>query len=240
MVQDDARTMLQDHSPGTPATTMEEEIRASDIVPAALPRFDFETTKLGWRGASSISAFHMLGCLMGVARQQNPEIEIGPVDMSCSFVVCDVKKPGFPIMSVLEAFEKMAGYSALEVMWGSRLTTHQAYSLQPEGLYAVSTCTLSPSSHSPHHITVRPSMAVLTEGIIATRIYQGLSQVSTIFRIELAFSLLYNNDTHQTIRGKERRIFSYDTIEVRRYKKSHMHYTSLIGVFTVAAELTRH
>ncbi|TVY55550.1 White collar 1 protein [Lachnellula suecica] len=67
-------------------------------------------------GIYSSSGFDMLGALMKVATRKNPEIEIGKVDMSCAFVVCDVTLPDCPIIYVSEIFERLTGYTKHEVL----------------------------------------------------------------------------------------------------------------------------
>lgn len=72
--------------------------------------------KSTFQGVYSSSGFDMVGCLMRVAQRKNPEIDIGPVDMSCAFVVCDVTKPDCPIIYVSEIFERLTGYNKHEVL----------------------------------------------------------------------------------------------------------------------------
>lgn len=58
----------------------------------------------------------MLGALMRVATRKNPEIDIGAVDMSCAFVVCDVTQNDCPIVYVSDIFERLSGYNKHEVL----------------------------------------------------------------------------------------------------------------------------
>jgi PAS domain S-box-containing protein len=64
----------------------------------------------------STSGFDMLTALTKVATRENPEIDIGAVDMSCAFVVCDVTLPDCPIVYVSEIFERLTGYSKHEIL----------------------------------------------------------------------------------------------------------------------------
>ena len=48
---------------------------------------------------------------MRVATRPNPEINIGSVDLSCAFVVCDAEKDDFPIVYCSENFERLTGYT---------------------------------------------------------------------------------------------------------------------------------
>jgi len=61
--------------------------------------------------AYSTTGFDMLSVLMRVAARSNPEINIGSVDMSCAFVVCDADMDDFPIVYCSENFERLTGYT---------------------------------------------------------------------------------------------------------------------------------
>jgi PAS domain S-box-containing protein len=64
----------------------------------------------------SSSGFDMLGALMRVATRKNPEINIGAVDLSCAFVVCDVTQEDCPIVYVSDIFERLTGYNKHEAL----------------------------------------------------------------------------------------------------------------------------
>lgn len=66
--------------------------------------------------AYSSTGFDMLGVLMRVATRPNPQINIGAVDMSCAFVVCDVTQHDVPIVYCSEMFERLTGYSRHEIL----------------------------------------------------------------------------------------------------------------------------
>lgn len=68
-----------------------------------------------YQGIYSSSGFDMLGALMKVATRKNPEIDIGKVDMSCAFVVCDITQFDCPIIYVSDIFERLTGYNKHEV-----------------------------------------------------------------------------------------------------------------------------
>jgi PAS domain S-box-containing protein len=51
-----------------------------------------------------------------VANRPNPEINIGAVDMSCAFVVTDVRKFDDPIVYCSATFERLTGYTKHEVL----------------------------------------------------------------------------------------------------------------------------
>jgi PAS domain S-box-containing protein len=64
-----------------------------------------------YKNAYSSTGFDMLGVLMRVATRPNPEINIGSVDLSCAFVVCDAEKDDFPIVYCSDNFERLTGYT---------------------------------------------------------------------------------------------------------------------------------
>lgn len=64
----------------------------------------------------SKSGFDMLRALWYVATRKNPKISLGAVDMSCSFVVCDVTQNDCPIMYVSDNFQNLTGYSRHDIL----------------------------------------------------------------------------------------------------------------------------
>lgn len=46
----------------------------------------------------------------------NPKINIGAVDLSCAFVLCDITRQDHPIVYVSDAFERLTGYSREEIV----------------------------------------------------------------------------------------------------------------------------
>ena len=69
-----------------------------------------------YRNAYSSSGFDMLGVLMRVATRPKPQINIGAVDMSCAFVVCDVTQHDIPIVYCSDIFERLTGYTRHEIL----------------------------------------------------------------------------------------------------------------------------
>ena len=53
---------------------------------------------------------------MRVATRARPDINIGPVDLSCAFVVCDIEKFDLPIVYCSEMFERLTGYTKHEIL----------------------------------------------------------------------------------------------------------------------------
>ncbi|KPI34776.1 White collar 1 protein [Cyphellophora attinorum] len=66
--------------------------------------------------AYSTTGFDMLGVLMRVATRRKPEINIGPVDLSCAFVVCDIDQHDLPIVYCSDMFERLTGYTRYEIL----------------------------------------------------------------------------------------------------------------------------
>ncbi|GAA6009927.1 hypothetical protein JCM10207_002160 [Rhodosporidiobolus poonsookiae] len=67
-------------------------------------------------GLYSASGFDMLGVLARVAARPNPQIQIGPVDMSCAFAVVDARRYDQPLVFVSDTFVKMTGYTNEEII----------------------------------------------------------------------------------------------------------------------------
>ncbi|BGO94041.1 hypothetical protein NBRC10512_003673 [Rhodotorula toruloides] len=74
------------------------------------------TTANSYQNIYSTSGFDLIGILARVVNRKNPTIEIGAVDMSCSFVVVDAKKFDQPIVYASETFGKLTGYATEEIV----------------------------------------------------------------------------------------------------------------------------
>ena len=64
----------------------------------------------------STSGFDILPLLARVATRPNPKISLGPVDLTCSFAVVDVRRFDHPIVYASPTFYKLTGYSEAEVL----------------------------------------------------------------------------------------------------------------------------
>ncbi|KAI1840025.1 hypothetical protein JX266_013773 [Neoarthrinium moseri] len=64
----------------------------------------------------SKSGFDMLRALWQVATRKNPQVNLGAVDMSCAFVVCDVTMNDCPIIYASDNFQNLTGYSRHEII----------------------------------------------------------------------------------------------------------------------------
>ncbi|KAK9764415.1 hypothetical protein K7432_008091 [Basidiobolus ranarum] len=67
-------------------------------------------------GLYSNSGFDMIGILGRISNRSNPQIDIGPVDMSCAFLVVDACRFDFPIVYASSSFEKLSGYKSTEIV----------------------------------------------------------------------------------------------------------------------------
>ncbi|EPS42497.1 hypothetical protein H072_3534 [Dactylellina haptotyla CBS 200.50] len=76
----------------------------------------FNTMNIKMENIYSSSGFDMVGVLMRVATRPNPKINIGAVDMSCAFVVCDARKFDMPIVYCSATFERLTGYTKHEIL----------------------------------------------------------------------------------------------------------------------------
>ncbi|KAJ5555494.1 hypothetical protein N7461_003964 [Penicillium sp. DV-2018c] len=75
-----------------------------------------EIGKTEHTGIYSSTGFDVLGALGRVAMRPNPKINIGAVDLSCAFVMCDILAEDQPIIYVSEAFERLTGYIKDEIV----------------------------------------------------------------------------------------------------------------------------
>jgi hypothetical protein len=64
----------------------------------------------------SSSGFDVVGALVKMATRENPKIEVGPIDMTCSFIVSDIRLPDMPIIYVSPTFEQLTGYPTQEIL----------------------------------------------------------------------------------------------------------------------------
>ncbi len=94
---------------------------------------DNDLKQLTVPGLYSSSGFDLLSTLSRVYMRPNPQIQLGPVDLSCSFVVSDPTKPDCPIVYVSDAFTELTGYG-LEECIGKNCRFLQSVSTEPDGL----------------------------------------------------------------------------------------------------------
>lgn len=89
---------------------------AQPIGPALPTNFGTGGDERKLTGLYSSSGFDMATILAKVVSRPNPQINIGPVDMSCSFLVTDARQYDFPIVYVSPTFEKLTSYSSNEIL----------------------------------------------------------------------------------------------------------------------------
>jgi PAS domain S-box-containing protein len=64
----------------------------------------------------SSSGFDIVQALVKMMTRANPKVQLGPVDLSCSFIVMDIKGPDMPIVYASPSFEKLTGYTCAEII----------------------------------------------------------------------------------------------------------------------------
>ncbi|GAA5959900.1 hypothetical protein JCM3765_000636 [Sporobolomyces pararoseus] len=74
------------------------------------------STPLAQPSLYSASGFDLIGVLARVVGRKDPVINLGSIDMSCSFIVSDAKDPELPSIYVSESFCKLTGYNQEEIL----------------------------------------------------------------------------------------------------------------------------
>ncbi|KAI9355497.1 putative white-collar-1b protein [Pilaira anomala] len=95
----------------------QQQQQAPSFIPnnaTALPNTEKSGTR--YSGMYANTGFDMLSILSRVASRPNPQIDLGPVDLSCSFVVVDARQYDFPIVYASPMFERLTGYAPSEIM----------------------------------------------------------------------------------------------------------------------------
>ena len=101
----------QSPMPTTTETTPENIISQPQSVSAAPTPVTGPQPPPEPKNIYSKSGFDMLKALWLVATRKNPQVNLGAVDMSCAFVVCDVTMNDCPIIYVSDNFQNLTGYS---------------------------------------------------------------------------------------------------------------------------------
>ncbi|XP_014555501.1 hypothetical protein COCVIDRAFT_102224 [Bipolaris victoriae FI3] len=109
--------IAQDPAQDLPKDVINKQLRESNV-PWRTPAGGFPSTmhqnphmKTQFKNAYSSTGFDMLAVLMRVATRPDPQIDIGSVDLSCAFVVCDAELDDIPIVYCSENFERLTGYT---------------------------------------------------------------------------------------------------------------------------------
>lgn len=85
-------------------------------IPTITPVEVDESSKAPLTGVYSSSGFDMVGVLSRLVNRPNPQINLGPIDMSCSFLVTDARQYDCPIVYCSPTFEHLTGYHANEIV----------------------------------------------------------------------------------------------------------------------------
>ncbi|BGP24549.1 white collar 1 protein [Rhodotorula toruloides] len=102
------------HNPTAPSDPYDPKALGLSMPP---PRTNSgTTTSNSYQNIYLTSGFDLIGILARVVNRKNPTIEVGAVDMSCSFVVVDAQKFDQPIVYASETFGKLTGYSTEEIV----------------------------------------------------------------------------------------------------------------------------
>ncbi|KAM7191596.1 hypothetical protein V8F33_008828 [Rhypophila sp. PSN 637] len=62
------------------------------------------------------SQYNIMQILIKVMERPNPKVQLGPVDMSCPILVCDLQLADQPIIYASEPFYQLTGYTPEEVI----------------------------------------------------------------------------------------------------------------------------
>ncbi|KAG1147567.1 hypothetical protein G6F37_005056 [Rhizopus arrhizus] len=90
--------------------------RMPPAIPPALPASTNNDNEARYTGMYANTGFDMLSILSRLANRPNPQIDLGPVDLSCSFVVVDARQYDFPLVYASPMFERLTGYAPSEVI----------------------------------------------------------------------------------------------------------------------------
>ncbi|KAL7314909.1 hypothetical protein PS15m_006424 [Mucor circinelloides] len=88
------------------------EIPTIDLAPVEVE----QTSEAPLTGVYSSSGFDFVGVLSKLVNRPNPQINLGPIDMSCSFLVTDARQYDCPIVYCSPTFEHLTGYLANEIV----------------------------------------------------------------------------------------------------------------------------
>ncbi|KAI7855005.1 hypothetical protein BDC45DRAFT_440160 [Circinella umbellata] len=80
------------------------------------PSLPASSEAVSFVGLYSNSGFDMISLLARILNRPNPEVNIGPIDMSCSFLVTDMRQYDCPIVYCSPNFETLTGYKGSEII----------------------------------------------------------------------------------------------------------------------------
>ncbi|EED14134.1 GATA transcription factor LreA [Talaromyces stipitatus ATCC 10500] len=109
---------MQQQPPKAPITSpsFRNPFIPSEVAASTTPKPGAGKVASEYYNIYSSSGFDMFGILAKIASRPNPEIDIGAVDMSCAFILCDITSHDDPIIYVSDAFERLTGYTRHEIL----------------------------------------------------------------------------------------------------------------------------
>ena len=63
-----------------------------------------------------LTSFYQILRSVSFIHRPNPQIQLGPIDLSCSFVVSDARQYDCPVIYSSPAFERLTGYKNEEII----------------------------------------------------------------------------------------------------------------------------
>lgn len=89
---------------------------SNTLTPNSSPSFSLTVQSTLGLPVYSASGFDVISILARVLHRPNPTIQLGPVDLSCSFVIVDVRRFDSPIVYASPTFCHLTGYNEQEVL----------------------------------------------------------------------------------------------------------------------------
>ncbi|KAI9013421.1 white collar one A [Phycomyces nitens] len=123
------------------------EILEETVEPLQVHAAPVRTPSAPIAGVYSNSGFDMIQILSSIANRPNPQINLGPIDLSCSFLVSDARQYDCPIIYCSPAFETLTGYSSSEIL-GKNCRFLQA----PDGLVTGGSRRLYTDNQAVYHL----------------------------------------------------------------------------------------
>lgn len=107
---------LATSSPSTGSSSTTTYALSNALVPDPVPSLPVTAPSTLGLPVYSVSGFDILSILSRVVNRPNPTIQLGPVDLSCSFVIVDVRRYDCPVVYASPTFCHLTGYSEQEVL----------------------------------------------------------------------------------------------------------------------------
>ncbi|KAF8504451.1 hypothetical protein F5888DRAFT_1792094 [Russula emetica] len=104
------------HAPSSPKYPVPPPVTENSAQPSSFWTPPFSSPSPLGLPVYSSSGFDLLSILGRVANRPNKSVNLGPVDMSCSFVVVDVRRHDNSIVYASPSFYRLTGYEEHEVL----------------------------------------------------------------------------------------------------------------------------